>query len=228
MKQFDAIFFTAHPDDAFIGASGFIANLKDKGLDVLVVTATDGEYPEKDAPARVDEFQKAVGSCGISGHRLQLKDGFLQFHHEELCLSILQVLKTSNPSLIVTHDRFDRHSDHRAVSKAVEAAVELLFHSLRENCNLRFVLSFLPISIGMETLKHLESQYFCDISDYIDVKLKAVRHHSSQMPYLERTLQKHIALNRFLGSLFSCEYVEGFSVLYEDKSDSIDSIFSSL
>ena len=228
MKQFDAIVFTAHPDDAFIGSSGFISKLKAKGLDVLVVTATDGEYPNKDSSVRVDEFQAALDYCGITGHRLQFKDGFLQFHPEELCLSILEVLEASNPSLIITHARSDRHSDHRAVFAAVEAAVELLFHSLKENCNLRFALTFLPISIGAETLKHLELQYFCDISDYIDIKKMAVRKHASQMPYVERNLQKHIALNRFLGTLLSCEYAEGFSMMYEEKSHCLDSILSSL
>lgn len=228
MKHFDTIFFTAHPDDAFIGAAGIILKMKDKGHDVLVVTASDGEYPEENSSIRVEEFQKSIDGYGISGHRLHFKDGYLQFHLEELCFSILHLLKEFNPSLIITHNRNDHHSDHRAVSEAVSFAVELMFHSLKEGCNLKLALSFPPISIGIDALKHFDIQRYCDISNHIEEKYQVVRYHSSQMPYIERNLQKQIALNRLLGSFFSCEYAEGFSVVYESKSISLDSFISSL
>lgn len=46
--------------------------------------------------------------------------------------------------------------------------------------------------------------------------------HQSQMPYLERNIEKHMALNRYLGALTGTEMAEGFWVEDSNASKMLD------
>lgn len=228
MKRYDVLVITAHPDDAFIGAGGLMLKLRDRGLDVLVVNVTDGANENSNSLVRANEFHNSIRICGLEGYQMHFKDDNLQFQVNDLCHAIHEILKDVNPSLIITHTRFDQHADHRSVAFAVRTAKDMLFHSLRELCRLKIILFFSPIRTNLNTIKHLNPQLLCDISAYYKDKTEAVSLHISQKPYIDRNLHIHLALNRFYGSLLSCEYAEGYSVLRLDNDMSMESIIESL
>lgn len=228
MKQYDVIVITAHPDDAFLGAGGLMLKMQDQGLQVLVITVTDGDNLYADSVIRTNEFYKAIDFCGLEGYQMHYPNENLQFQLKDLCHAIHEILHDANPRLIITHNRFDQHTDHRTVSFAVKTAKDMLFHSLRELCRLKFILFFQPIRINLDVVRYIKPQLLCDISAYYKTKSDAVSFHTSQMPYLNRNLNIHIALNRFFGSLLSCEYAEGYNVLCFNNSISTDFILEAL
>lgn len=228
MKQYDVVVITAHPDDAFIGAGGFLLKMRAQGLGILVITVTDGDSQIVSSSIRTEEFYSAIRLCDLDGYQMHFNDEDLQFDLKGLCHAIHEILHDTNPSLVVTHNCFDQHADHRAVSLAVKSAKDMLFHSLRESCRLKFVFFFQPIRINLSTLKNINPQVLCDISDYYNTKIKVISLHLSQKPYIDKNLNIHIALNRFFGSLLSCQYAEGYNVLRFCDDVSIDSLIDSL
>lgn len=228
MKQFDVMIIGAHPDDAFIGAGGLMLKMQKRGLSVLVVTVTDGENQSGDFKTRSKEFFESVQLCGVQGHQMQYRDGWLQFHAEDLCSDILKLMVEINPKIIITHSSCDQHTDHKTVANAVSSAVELMFHFLKNECRLKYLMAFPPIRLGIDSLQSFTPMLLCDVTDYCKIKESAVLVHSSQMPYLELNLKKHIALNRFYGTLISSEYAEGYSYKHFENDVSIENILRAL
>lgn len=211
MKQFDVIIITAHPDDAFIAAGGLILKLRLRGFTPLIVTVTDGENQSDNKEIRTQEFINSIKMYGISGEQLHLPDGRLQFHIDSICDKIFKLLKDNNPKIIITHSNSDSHSDHRAVAEATGHVTESLFHSLQQNCCLKYLMAFAPIRLNIETTRDFTPMILCDVSVFYETKKAAILLHNSQMPYLKTNLKKHLALNHFYGSLISCEYAEGYT-----------------
>lgn len=219
MKQFDVLIIGAHPDDAFIGAGGLMLKLQKQGLSILVITVTDGENQSDDSDTRSKEFFKSIQLCGVQGYQMQYKDGWLQFHAEDLCADILKLMAEINPKIIITHSCCDQHTDHKSVANVVNSAIELLFHLLKDECKLQYLMAFPPIRLGIDSLKSFTPMILCDVTDYCKTKESAVLIHSSQIPYIELNLKKHLALSRFYGTLISSEYAEGYS--YKHFNDDV-------
>lgn len=228
MKQFDVMIIGAHPDDVFLGAGGLMLKMQKHGLSVLAVTVTDGENQSDDSKTRSKEFFESVQLCGVQGHQMHYKDGWLQYHAVDLCADILKLMVEINPKIIITHCCCDQHTDHKSVANAVSSAIELLFHLLKNECKLKYLMAFPPIRLGIDSLQSFTPMLLCDVTDYIKTKESAVLVHSSQMPYLELNLKKHFALNRFYGTLISSEYAEGYSYKHFDTDVSIENILSTL
>lgn len=225
MKQFDVLIIGAHPDDAFIGAGGLMLKLQKQGLSILVVTVTAGENQSTDFETRSKEFFKSIQLCGVHGHQMQYKDGWLQFHAEDLCADILKLMAEINPKIIITHSCCDQHTDHKSVANAVNSAIELLFHILKNECKLKYLMAFPPIRLEIDSLKYFTPMILCDVTDYCKTKKTAVLVQYSQGPYLELNLKKHLALSRYYGTLISSEYAEGYSYKRFNDDVSMENIF---
>lgn len=228
MKQFDVLIIGAHPDDAFLGAGGLMLKMRKQGLSVMVVTVTDGENQNADVNMRSKEFLESIRLCDVHGHQMHFRDGWLQFHLKDLCADILRLITDINPQIIITHCCCDQHTDYETVANAVNSAIELLFHSLKDECELQYLMSFPPIRLTLDSLRSFTPVVLCNITDYCKTKESAVFVHSSQMPYLELNLKKHLSLSRFYGNFISCEYAEGYSYKRFNDDVSIEYILQSL
>ena len=119
-----------HPDDETLGCGGLIALAVERGLEVLVVSVTNGEAggDQQDARAlsaiRIRELDRALASLGESGEvavqRLGLPDGQVEHHEPMLKRVLVACLRASD--LVCCPMIDDWHSDHEATARATTAA----------------------------------------------------------------------------------------------------------
>ncbi len=220
MNSFDCLIVCAHPDDAFLGMGGTIHKLTQKKKHVLIVCATNGENGDVNhGEIRKKELACSCNMLGCEFLMLQLKDGELYYHEYELYLSITDLLIQNNPQYIFTHHSMDRHSDHLAVYTAVHRATEKLWHTYKQETRLKALLSFLPIRLSLDNISGLLVNRWVAINAS---KRKFLMPHQSQMPYLESNIEKHMALNQYLGVLTGTEMAEGFWLEGPNVSEMLD------
>jgi LmbE family N-acetylglucosaminyl deacetylase len=112
-----------HPDDETLGAGGLIHTWAARhGLPVVIVSVTDGEAacPEipKLAAVRRSELEAALSelaSAGIDLVHLQLPDGAVSHHQQELAAALSDL--TPDGSTIIAPFEHDGHPDHDAVGR---------------------------------------------------------------------------------------------------------------
>ncbi|WP_129657552.1 bifunctional PIG-L family deacetylase/class I SAM-dependent methyltransferase [Rothia halotolerans] len=137
------IVLAPHPDDEVLGAAPLIVTALRAGAPVVVLAATEGEGshpPEEIAAAelaavRRRESQEALavlestfraeGAPGIRRIPLDLPDGSLAGHEEEIAGAVLAAAEPlpRGAWLAATHPR-DGHPDHEAVGRAAVRAAE--------------------------------------------------------------------------------------------------------
>ena len=122
-----------HMDDEVLACGGTLALLPNKA-DWHVVYASDGRgSPEPVAPwrdkvaddlgaVRQEEARAAMSCLGIPEanlHFLDLPDGRLARHEAELGQAVSRLIADLQPDHVLVPFRYDRHSDHLALNRAV-------------------------------------------------------------------------------------------------------------
>jgi LmbE family N-acetylglucosaminyl deacetylase len=199
-----ALVVFAHPDDAEFLCGGTVAMWTRAGTEVGYVCATDGSAgwngPDRDreeiAAIREGEMRDAAGVLGVTSVEfLGYPDGSLEASLE-LRRAVTQEVRRFRPDVIVAPDpsmlwsgrRYINHPDHRAIGEAVLAVVacdaptrpqfpELLDQGLEP-----FEVPALWLATG-----NGDGDRMVDIGDVIDVKVKAVKAHASQMENMGET-----------------------------------------
>lgn len=215
----------AHPDDLDFGAAGSLAKWAAAGTTVYIHVLTDGgkgsadplANPQAVAATRQAEQQAAAAVMGATEVVFsQFEDGQLQVEPavtQEICRSI----RRFKPDTIITWDPTDvysvetgiiNHPDHRA---AGQAALDAAYPLARDP------LSFPKlIDDGLEPHKvstvllinQSQSNYYSDITGWLDTKLKALGSHSSQVT--EPLRQFVTTQAKTAGKQAGCEVAEGF------------------
>lgn len=191
-----ALVVFAHPDDAEFTCGGTVALWTRAGTEVRYVCATDGSAGSNEpgrtrdeiARMRKTEMEEAGGILGVAsvtflGHpdgsltpSLDLRRGITR----EVREFRPDVLVGLDPSRFWSGHRYINHPDHRAVGEATLAVVacdaptrpqfsELLEEGLE------------PYSVPRLWLATEEGDRGVDISETIDVKVKAIQAHRSQI-----------------------------------------------
>jgi LmbE family N-acetylglucosaminyl deacetylase len=122
-----------HPDDETLGLGATAAQLVASGIDVQVVSVSDGgaAQPGASVPDRIrleatrrSELLRARGVLGLCPPvPLGLPDGQLADHEDELTDLLVKILKGVAPhSWCAATWRGDGHPDHEAVGRAAAAA----------------------------------------------------------------------------------------------------------
>lgn len=123
-----------HPDDETLGLGATMAQLAARGVDVTVVSVTDGgaAYPGASSyaqaeleAARRDELYLATRLLGVNEPiMLGLPDGGLTGEEDRLAALIAQILGDKPPGTWCAATwRGDGHPDHEAVGRAAAQAV---------------------------------------------------------------------------------------------------------
>jgi LmbE family N-acetylglucosaminyl deacetylase len=193
-----ALVVFAHPDDAEFLCGGTVARWTQEGTEVRYVCGTDGSAgwngPDLSrtqiAEIREREMREAAAVLGVVDVAfLGYRDGTLQ-PTLELRRAITREVRRARPDVLVTFDpsvlwvgrRYVNHPDHRAVGEAVLAVVscdaptrpqfpELVGEGLEPFDVPRLWLA--TEDAGADTK--------IDIGDTLDLKVKALRAHRSQM-----------------------------------------------
>lgn len=159
----------AHPDDIEPQMGGTIAKLTKNGHDVLIVQFTDtgGELSN----IRIHESYNAAQILGAKIQHLHYNQNTFVFDRK-LVQSLDKIISEYEPNDIYTCWEYDSHQDHQIVAKVVLAS------SRKNNANVFF---FEPIIPGGITPYGFQANYFVDISDTVETKIKSVMAHKSQV-----------------------------------------------
>jgi LmbE family N-acetylglucosaminyl deacetylase len=185
---------TAHPDDSEFGAGGTIAKLAREGKEITYVIVTDGSKGSSDrtmtpgrlAAIRQEEQRNAARTLGVE--RVQFL-GYVDGELEDtpaLRRDITREIRRWRPDLIITqnphrtYNLYASHRDHRITAGAV---LDCVYPLARDHMAFPELLAeFEPHKVGELYVMSWENpQLVVDITDTIDLKLKALTCHVSQV-----------------------------------------------
>ena len=204
----------AHPDDETWGPGGTFAKYASQGVRVSVVIATSGQAgragglattPEELGLVREQEARDAARLLGVSEvYLLRYMDGMLDATDErEVEERVVRLIRQERPDVIITfgpEGGGNQHRDHKAISRiATNAALSAASaggfpHQIKQGLSPHAIkklyymttrgvpwseaaIDFMPITTSI------------NISEFVDLKLEAFRHHRSQQQWTERLTQ---------------------------------------
>jgi LmbE family N-acetylglucosaminyl deacetylase len=178
----------SHPDDVEQGMGGSLAKHSDKGDEVHIILCTLGGV-SGEPKIREEEAQMAARILNADLHVLDYPVYKLNKPSIEFSKIISKVLEEMHPYRVYTHSPFDYHQVHAAVSESViTAAIEigqLLFY---------------------EDISSTDPQFrpnaYVDITEYIDLKIKSLDAHRTQLSksYLQSNVLRSLASTRYFMS----------------------------
>ena len=229
-----ALVIFAHPDDAEFMCGGTVAAWVNEGTDVHYCVVTDGSAGSNEpgmtrevmVPIREREQRAAADVLGIrSVSFLGFVDGELQVDLDTR-RAVTRVVRRVRPEVLVAPDpsrlwfanRYINHWDHKQAGTLALCAVmpdapsrpqfpELLDEGLE------------PFEVPNLYLSVNEPEAYVDITDTIDLKLKALAQHVSQLKVedVEKWVRERAAT---WGEQAGCEYAEGFKAFsFLDEDD---------
>ena len=191
----------AHPDDQDFTVAGTLAKWAQAGCEITTVIITDGSAGSNDpehgpdykptlARIRADEQRAANALLGIK------ETIFLGYTDGELVASIAlrkeltrlirrikpDAVVIGDPTAVFYGDRYINHPDHRA---AAEAALYAVFPSAGSR---PIFMDLLDEGLELHEVKRLyihgseNPDTWVDITDTLDLKIKALQQHESQIP----------------------------------------------
>ena len=181
-----------HPDDCVIGMGGTIRKLTEAGKEVIYLCLTDGSMGTHDenlnahelALIRRREEEESAKMLGVNKIVwLDYKDTELSYT-VEVRNQIIKVLRRERPDVVFAPDPwlpYEAHPDHVTAGRLALEAV--LFSPLPNVARSDLYVGLKPHRVELVGLYYTaKPNYFVDITDVIELKLKAVRAHKSQFP----------------------------------------------
>ncbi len=212
-----------HPDDVEIACSGTLAKCVKRGDKVIVCHTSSGDLghvvipPDELRVMRAAEAKKAGALAGIEVIYGGFDDLDIFDNNRPARDKMVEVIRYADPDVIITHNPDDYMPDHTAVSRLVfdaSFAATLPNYPPKTDKPAKLV----PIYY-MDTLAGVNfvPDEFVDISDEIDLKLKMLNCHESQIVWM----REHDGIDfpdmvktcsRYRGYQCGAEYAEGFKM----------------
>ncbi len=188
-----------HPDDIELGCFGTMAKYKKNGNDVNFLVLTKGEGGT-DYTNRIDEAKESASLINANLFIEDLPDRFISEGPDTITI-IEKYIKQIDPDAVFIPTKSDTHQDHRATFNACMVACRTV----------KEVYAYETPS----TSRKFSPNYFVDITDFIPLKVKAVKIHSSQggKGYMADRAVEGLAEYRAFDILLNDRYVEGFDVI---------------
>ena len=216
--------FAGHPDDVLIGCGGSIVKHLDRKNEVYIVYMTSGESGSLDyskeelANIREQETIEAMKILGVPKDNLIFLhnlDGYLNYDKKNL-IDITNTVRKIRPEVVYVHHSSDAHTDHKTTSRIVREAISRAAGPWFQECTgkphcVDKVLAY-EVWTPLSTPNYIE-----DITDYLDVKIKALQMHKSQIKDIKYdTAAKGLAAYRGVMK-GKGRYAEAFELLSIDK-----------
>ncbi len=211
-----------HPDDIEIACSGTLAKCVKRGDKVYVCHLSSGNLghviipPEELSKIRINEAKKAGSLAGIKEVIYAGFDDLDIFsENKESVDKLVEVIRKVKPDFIITHNPDDYMPDHIATSKLVFAAS---FAATVPNYppKTKNPAELVPI-FYMDTLAGVNfiPDEFVDISDEIELKIKMLECHESQLVWMKEHDGIDFAdmvrtCSKYRGYQCGAKYAEGF------------------
>ena len=215
---------TAHPDDPEFLAGGTVAGLVKEGREVSYVIVTNGNKGSGDrtitsqrlAPIREEEQRRAAGMLGVERVVfLGYEDGEVEDTHN-LRRDVTRQIRQWRPDLIITqnpnrtYSNFPGwHRDHRITGGVV---LDCVYPLARDHLSFPELLpEYEPHQVREVYLIQWEQpSLVVDITDTMEVKLKAIACHASQLGEFSVVEARMRARAAALGEVKGFTYAEGF------------------
>ncbi len=214
--------FSPHPDDDIIGCGGSIVkHVKNKHL-IKIVYMTNGDagdlkYSKNEmADIRKKEITDAKAILGFDETIfLNLEDGYIEYETKTIN-KLTQIIRENKPDIIYFPHELESHRDHSNTYILVNEAIKrAAMNSFQEIIGEPW---YVPIVLCYEVWTPIqEINYVEDITAEINIKLEALKKHSSQLDNVAYD-QAIRGLNRYRGAMTGMgEFAECFKMLRTNK-----------
>lgn len=211
----------AHPDDLELRCYGTLAKLKAQGHEIAVCNIANGCLgsmtipPEELKIIRSNEAKKAAATIGAKHYEIGVDDMQVNRFDEEASRRLVDAIRNFKPDVIFLLSPDDYHKDH------IEASW-LTFYASFSSSLPNYVTDepnhpVVPVLYYMDNTRglHFDPTEYVDISDYVDLRLKAFCCHESQLEWLKghtgaNMLEKTKLHAAFRGYQCGVEYAEAF------------------
>ena len=220
----------AHPDDVEILAGGTMALLTAAGHQVTIISMTPGDCGSADTPgeeiAAIRRHEAAAAAAGIGAeYRCAEFRDMAIFSDDSSRRRVVEILRKTDPDLILTSAPADYMADHEATSALVRDAC---FAAPARNYDTRDAAPAAPI----QAIPHLyfmdpvggvdrddrpaAADFYVDIKGVFDKKIAMVACHKSQREWLlkHHGIDDYLAMTerfaREMGRRSGVELAEGF------------------
>jgi len=226
-KKLTVLCASAHPDDIELQCAGTLIRYVKEGHKVFMAVACTGNVgskihtgPEIEA-IRAGEAKKAADIIGAELIMLGYKDADIWLDHPHW-LTYVDLIRRTNPDVILTHDRDDYVHDHTNVGELVyRAAIWASVANIPE-CKLP-PIDHIPSVFYFETIgttRVAPPDHYVDITQEFDQKMLAFKQHESQHgDFLEKQFgvkdwfEAMEIVNKMRGFQCGCKYAEAFRVV---------------
>jgi len=209
----------AHPDDVEFLCGGTMAKYARNGHKVTVATMTNGDKghlripPEELGKIRLEEARRGASVLGADHMWAGFRDAEV-FHDRAAVMNVVEVIRRVKADVVFTMSPQDYHPDHANTGTVVVEAVfdagvpliqtESSAHTPKKvfHCETMFGIEFQP-------------DLWVDISDLMDVKLRSLEEHKSQVEWLREhhgidIIDDARVCSRFRGLQVGVKYAEVF------------------
>lgn len=219
----------AHPDDNDFLAAGTVAKASRIGCKIIYVVATKGNRGSSDPKMTQDKLWKLRKQEQINAGKIigVTAFEFLGYNDGELVPNlklkedIVFLIRKHKPDMVFTMDptffyykdrNFVNHTDHRAIG---EAAIDAVYPLSRDSLSFpqhakKGLTPFKVKELCFSSFDPNNADAFVDISDVIDLKVKALSEHKSQIQDIDRIGKRIHEWGSKIGEKFGCKYAEGF------------------
>lgn len=208
-----------HADDEILGVGGTILKYIADNHSVFVCIVTKGYEPLFSRPL-VDEILKESKEC----HRyLGIKKTFYlnypaslveTMNRNKLNEELQQLIDKIEPELVFIPHCGDMQKDHQLIAEASMVALRPKYRH-----KVKAIYSYETLSETEWNIPHASNSFlpniYCDISDYLQEKLEAMKIYHSQLAQFPhpRSLTAIEALSKYRGSTINVAAAEAFSLL---------------
>lgn len=208
----DVLVFAAHPDDAELSMGGTIAKLTSNQVKVGIIDLTRGELGTRGtAEIRQKEaFQAAIVLKAALRENLHIADGGIHMTKDNL-MKVIMTIRRYKPKIIFAPYFNDRHPDHIDASQLVKRAMFSTGLAKIKTFDKEVAQDiFRPHKLFyyMQTFT-FDPTFIVDISNYFDVKMKAVKTYETQFHN-----PKSIEPETFISKPEFLKYVESRAQFY--------------
>jgi LmbE family N-acetylglucosaminyl deacetylase len=214
---------TAHPDDSEFGAGGTVAKFVKEGREVAYCIVTNGNKgssdrtmtPERLAVIRAEEQRNAARVVGVERVSfLGYPDGEVE-DTRDLRRDVSREIRRFRPDLVVcqnpnrTYNLGASHRDHRTVGGAV---LDCVYPLARDHLAFPELMpEFEPHKVReVYVMQWNEPHVVNDITEVIDLKLKALACHASQFKDFAAVEARVRQRSKELGAARGYAYAEAF------------------
>ena len=217
------LIIAAHPDDEVLGCGGIVARLNKEGYEITTLILGEG-VSSRDDTRDIKKRGKSILELKEEAKRANAILGVKEvFFHDfpdnrfdtipflDIVKIIEKIKNQIKPDIIFTHYEKDLNIDHQITYKAVITATRPL-----EEETVKEIYSFeIPSSTEWSYPLSFSPNMFYDISETIDVKIKALKEYKSELkkyPY-PRSLEGVELTAKNWGMKVGLNYAEAFKTV---------------